>query len=332
MIRTIPQRQPRLSAAPARTGKAMKVILHIGAHRCATTTFQDYLCRNAVALRAQGIATWGPDRLRNGLLRGVIPGSQPTFRRDLSARAIGRVHLNLRRCAGQGPNWLIVSDPDLPGTLRANLVSGLLYPAAGERMARIGRTFGSSVTDVILNVRSQDRYWASAMSDLTVRGRCLPPQGGLNEFATSGRTWRDVITDVACAMPDARILVLPFEGVAGRPEAQLRAATGLSGPMAHARRRLNAAPHLPALRAGLSPRTAALLPGGEGRWQPFDLAQAAALREAYADDLMWLRAGADGLARLVTDFEQTRPGMNPAYIDKTRGTPNGRNVEEGRMA
>lgn len=310
----------------------MKVILHIGAHRCATTTFQDYLNYNAAHLETQGIVAWGPERVRNGLLRGVIPGAQPTFRRDLCTRAAGRVRLNLRRCAGQGLKWLIVSDPDLPGALTANLISGALYPAAGERMARFGAAFGSSVTDVILNVRSQDRYWASALGHLTARGRWLPHQDCVPGAATSGRTWRDVITDVACAMPDARILVLPYESFAGRPEAQLRAATGISGPMAHARRRLNAAPHLPALRARLSPRTAALLPEGEGRWQPIDLAQAAAQREAYADDLMWLRAGADGLASLVTDFEKTRPGMNPAHIDKTRGTPNGRNVEEGRMA
>jgi len=50
----------------------MDVILHIGAHRTATTTFQAWMLQNADALAAGGIAYWGPDRTRAGLFSGLV--------------------------------------------------------------------------------------------------------------------------------------------------------------------------------------------------------------------------------------------------------------------
>ena len=73
------------------------------------------------------------------------------------------------------------------------------------------------------------------------------------------------------------------------------------------------------------------LPASEEPWQPFDPAQRAALRETYADDLFWLRAGADGLARLVeepgTDMAELQPPAGP----HARGHDNGQQ-ERGMVA
>ena len=57
---------------------------------------------------------------------------------------------------------------------------------------------------------------------------------------------------------------------------------------------------------------------------PFDAAQAAALRETYADDLFWLKAGADGLATLTEDPEPERPASKLASRLKERGRPHDR--------
>ncbi len=61
---------------------------------------------------------------------------------------------------------------------------------------------------------------------------------------------------------------------------------------------------------------------GEGRWHPFDSAQTAALREAYADDLLWLRAGADGLATLIEENGPGQAGEHPPAGQTTRGHAN----------
>ena len=66
-------------AAGQGTSAAMDIILHLGAHRTATTSFQHYLRANAAGLGAAGIGVWGPETTRDGLLAGVIPprGSRP---------------------------------------------------------------------------------------------------------------------------------------------------------------------------------------------------------------------------------------------------------------
>lgn len=320
---------PRPARLAGQKGEAMDVILHLGAHRCATTTFQHYMRQNAARLSRDGIGFWGPHRTRTGLFRGILPGPSIATGRDPRRRAVGRVRLNLTRSALSGTRRLLVSEENMLGSMRENLRQAALYPSAGERLVRYGQAFDGQVTDVLLNIRSQDLWWASALGYGLARGFGLPSQVALDWIAGNPRGWRDVITDVACALPGARIWVLPFEIFAGRPEAQLATVTGRPAPREHSRERLNPTPDLTALRGLLPPALAAQLPKGEGRWTPFTPDQAAALREAYADDLMWLAAGADGLAWLVDDLNKKSAGQTPPTPDLTRGK---RNDQDRRLA
>lgn len=307
----------------------MKVILHTGAHRCATSSFQEYLRQNAEVLTPQGIDVWGPQRTRGGLFHGIQPGPAPVTGRDLVQRAHGRVQLHLEQSRDLGVQQLIVSDEDMLGNLRENLRLGTLYSGVGERMARFAQAFGSPLSDVVLSIRSLDGYWTSALTHMVIRGNRLPVAAQLQRLAQARRSWRDVITDIAAAMPGVRLHVLPFETFGARPEAALTALTGMPAPRTHARVRLNASPCLPDLRATLTPQDADQLPEGSTRWRPFDEAQTAALRELYADDMMWLAGGADGLATLVEDPDKLAAGLNPPRIDLTRGRPDD---TERRMA
>ncbi|MBE1283006.1 MAG: hypothetical protein GJ676_06815 [Rhodobacteraceae bacterium] len=308
----------------------MNVFLHIGAHRCATTTFQDYLRQNGDRLSLQGTGFWGPLRTRNGLFSGILPKPGVVTGRDKQRRAAGRLQIQLTRSAGMGTQNLIISDENMMGSIRANLRMAELYSGVGERMARFGHAFGGRVTDVALSIRSLDAYWASAVGFGVARGFPVPRPATLSRLAASPRSWRDVITDVACALPEARIRVLPFETFAGRPDAQLEALTAIEPPRSHARGWLNATPRLQDLRALLTPQEAVLLPEGDGRWQPFSDTEQACLREIYADDLMWLTGGADGLAHLVRDPDNKMAGWNPPPKELTRGSRY--DDEERRMA
>jgi len=304
----------------------MDVILHIGAHRCATTSFQNYLRQNTNALDQQGIGFWGPRRTRNGLFRGILPRVGVGAWRDQQRRGVGRVRMHLARSSGLGVNSLLVTDENMLGSVRENLRFCELYCGAGERLARYGEAFDGRIRHILLNVRSLDTYWTSALGFGLTRGRNMPGGAALTRLAAAHRSWRDVITDVACAIPGATIWVAPFEVFAGRPEAQLSAIAGIKAPKTHARERLNATLHLPALRALATELGVEWdLPEGDGRWFPFAPDQAAALRENYADDLMWLTGGADGLARLLPDPEKIpkpeteRAGTSLPTTDMTRG-------------
>lgn len=297
----------------------MDVILHIGAHRCATTTFQYYMRHNADRLAADGTGFWGTHRTRNGLFRGILPGPAEAFSGDRGRRAAGRVALNLERSRTRGVRRLIVSEENMMGSVRRNLRAGTLYGDVGERMARFAAAFGGRVTGIALNLRSPELYWASALGFAAARGCPIPDAERIAALAEQPRGWREVVGDIACAMPGTPIRVLPFEVFAGRPDAQLAVITGRPAPAGHAREWLNATPRQGALRA-LCPD---LGPGGsdsaDRRWFPFTPAQAAHLREVYADDMMWLRAGADGLARLAMTPKQEPAGKTPPTPDLTRG-------------
>lgn len=321
MIAAFPLTGLRPAALQQRPRSTMKVILHAGAHRCATTSFQEYMRQNASGLARQGIGFWGPARTRNGLFHGIQPGPAPVTGRDLAQRARGRLQIQLDNCRSGGMHQLLVSDENMIGATRANLRLGDLYSGVGERMARFAQAFGPAVTDVAFSIRSLDGYWASALAYAVARGHRVPNSAGLERLVQSPRSWRDVITDIACAMPDVRLHVLPFETFGSRPEAQLAALTGADAPRTHARVRLNASLCLQDLRAGLPSPVAARLPAGSGRWRPFEDAQTARLREAYADDMMWLAAGADGLATLAQDPDKLAAGLNPPLARLTRGRP-----------
>jgi len=331
MMRTIPVKWPDGAVTPQRIGKPMDVILHIGAHRCATTSFQHYLRQNSTALTTQGLGFWGPRRTRSGLFRGIVPGPGAATGRDLYRRGLGRVQLSLTRSAGLGVRSLLVSDENMLGSMRENVALADLYCGAGERLARYGAAFDGRIRHVVLNIRSLDSYWASTLGYGLVRGRGVPGAATLARLASSRRSWRDVITDVACALPGAMLWVLPFETFAGRPDAQLTAVAGIKAPKLHARDWLNATPRLPKLRELTSELVQDWhLPEGDGRWQPFSTHQAAALREVYADDLMWLTGGAEGLARLMPDPEKNKMGISPPTNDMTRGRND--DWQERRMA
>ena len=69
-------------------------------------------------------------------------------------RAAGRVAMQMQRAQLSGKRQLLVSDENMMGTSRHNLRSCTLYPAIGERMARLADAFRGRVSRVVLSVRS----------------------------------------------------------------------------------------------------------------------------------------------------------------------------------
>lgn len=320
MIATSPSYRPCSTVLQQRIAKAMNVLLHVGAHRCATTSFQHYLRQNAAVLGQQGIGFWGPLRTRKGLFSGILNPSVGNMGAAKSARrAMGRVQLNLIHARDKGVRTLIVSDENMIGSVRQNLRLGELYCGIGERMARFNQAFDGRVSQVVLSVRSLDLFWASSMGYAVARGRQVPSRAELRRLTRNTRSWRDVITDLACAMPGARIRVLPFERFAGRPDKQLSLMSDIQTPSHCSCAWRNATPRLRDLRQRLPQAQAALLPRGEGRWMPFDPAQRAEMRSRYEDDMAWLAAGADGLAVLATEPQEHWAGRHLPRTELTRG-------------
>lgn len=312
----------------------MDIILHIGAHRTASTSFQAYMRANSADLARQGVGFWGPGRTRDGLFSGIIPANgSPRLARQAQL-AKGRIAIALDRAAANGIKTLIVSDENMIGAPRRNIKDTALYRGAGERMARHLAAFGGEVTRIVLAVRAFDSYWPSVLAYGVNRGHALPSPKLLDAMTQQTRSWRDVINDLSCAAPEVEILVLPHETYGGIAERRLHvmAAGQVVAPMRQHRLWLNRAPDLKALRHALVLRgeDPSLLGTQEGRYQPFDAAQSARLRELYQDDLFWLAGGADGLATLMTEKPRDQTGITPQRDPMTRGKDNDR--QQGQVA
>lgn len=333
MAAVVISRPPVLRAALAKVRRAMDVVLHIGSHRTASTSFQAYLRDNDAVLSRQGIGVWDPKRTRGGLFAGVWPEAEMMQRRGAATRAAGRIALALRAEQALGRHSLVISDENVIGPPRDGLRARALYPAAGERVARLAAAFQGRISQAVLSIRCPDAYWTSLIAMTVARGRPLPGPHRLQALADSPRSWRDVITDVACALPDVPLLVMPHEAFGAVPERRLAMMlpSPFEAPRLHARRRLNAAPKVAQMRdaMAMAGRDISQLPQGDGAYRPFDAAQSAALQESYADDLFWLHAGADGLATIIIGKSPGSEGKTPAPDQTERGHDDG---QQGRVA
>ena len=308
----------------------MKLILHIGAHRTGTTTFQSYLARNAALLRMQAVACWGPQMTRKGMFAG-IQNSTPVGRRGAMGRARGRLKLRMHEAQwDRGAHTLLVCEENMMGSMARNLRQRTLYDDVGERLARYVAAFDHQVDEVVINIRALDHYWCSVAAYNVLRGHSVPSRDALAIIARTRRSWRDVITDIACAAPDARVRVLPFERFVGRSDAQLAAILRCDVPGDAGVHWLNRRPRLDQLRTALDERgtEAHVLRGPGDRWNPFLRSEIAEMREAYADDMFWLTAGADGLAELTEDLDRTEAQWPVGPLMRGQND----DIEERRMA
>ena len=298
-----------LAALHLKARAAMDVILHLGAHRTGTTTFQSYLGLNEEALKRIGIASWRPKRLRKGMMSGLLgrPDQVTPFGFKRAQRSCGLIRMETDRMARLGFDHLIVSEENMIGAMRNNLREERLYPNLAARLARFRGAFADSCTRIILTIRSYDEYWASSMGYAIAAGHGVPMRGQLDRLVTQPRRWRHLVTELSDAFPAAHLVIWPFEAVAGQPEKQLRLMTGTNAALPlkaarawhHKGRTDNELCALVAERG--EDQALSMFEGDDSRWMPFDGAQQMALRTQYASDLAWLRRGADGCATFVQD-------------------------------
>lgn len=297
----------------------MEVILHIGAHRTGTTTFQRFLTANRPRLEDHLIATWGPERTRKGLFTGLVkaPHRITPDVTDRADRASGLIRIELERLAAQGYEHLIVSEENMIGSMENNLFTRHLYPHARFRLGRFLPAFGPHCGKVVLAIRSYDRYWASSLGYLVKAGYGLPGRDHIAQLAVQPLRWRQIIRQAGEVFDKAQLIVWPFEAMVSVPERQLQAMIGrpIAGPFQAARDWHNPSPGRDHLRALLDEmgdtKARERIPAGAGPWTPFTDQERAHMRALYAEDIAWLRSGADGLATYFEGPPERTGAMTP---------------------
>ncbi|WP_143515424.1 hypothetical protein [Pseudooctadecabacter jejudonensis] len=229
-------------------------------------------------------------------------------------RSVGRIRLEINRLARLGQCNLLISEENLIGSIRRNIREKSLYPMADERLLRFVPAFAGHTLQIGMCIRSYENFWASSLSHAVKRGARMPTKDDLDLLTTQPRRWRTLVRDIRAVFPHADIFVFPFERLANRPADVVEMfCPGTVDLMSKDTIHRNCALDVDGLNEILRLRGEAGLRGKaqmtDNRWMPFDEDQCAVLRAEYRRDLMWLEAGADGLARYIDG--RTTPATRP---------------------
>ena len=281
--------------------RVIETIFHIGAHRCATTTFQAYLDQNRQTLIRSGIMPWTPAVTRDALFDRLVrpPGQDDPAFDAQAARRIANRRTTMER---RGLRQLLVSEENMIGTPRDNIARHALYPGLLPRLSRFRDAFGGQVDRIGLVIRSYEAFWASSIAFAVMAGTRVPGAEACRRIANQPRCWSDLICKVRRLFPDTPIAVWTFEAFAGRPRRQLTMLSRDPG-VGHlldqspvwANRSRDTATLRDVLTLQGRAEEAAMIPDSPGSWMPFDAADRAALAALYADDLTFLRGSDDPL-------------------------------------
>lgn len=277
----------------------MDVILHIGAHRTATSALQQHLSLNRADLAEAGVVYWGPKITRGGLFRGAIGGVEGVMAWQ-ERRFTGRCAMRAEAVRQTGAKHLMISDENMVGSLRGALEHTRLYADAGRRIAVYANGFRNHRLTVALCVRDYADWWTSALAFRLLRGGPLPRTDLREHLVTQPRRWRHLIEDLARVLPDARVVVWSFEANANAPHRLILELTGIATSPARVGP-INARPGTAELlklmdACHIDPKK---FRWTDGRFMPFAPHETEALRAQYQEDLTWLKAGAEGFADYI---------------------------------
>ncbi|GKY88342.1 hypothetical protein [Sinisalibacter aestuarii] len=275
----------------------MELFLHLGAHRTGSTAFQRTLKRNGDVLAAAGTAYWGPEWMR---------GRDHLMLRDNGRFDTGAEAAVAEDLAATGAARLIVSDENILGSMRRNLLEGGFYAGAVARLVAYCSHLGMEPARIGLGIRDYAAYWVSAYSYL-LPAKPLPDFAALKPaLLAPDRGWREVIADLRGLFPRAEIMVWPLEAVQGRMRALVaRFADQTPQRLRGVEKRINTAPGLaaiPAVRAiraaepdlngaQMRARLAEMDLAGAPAPELFTGAERRALAARYAEDCAALAAG-----------------------------------------
>ncbi|ABD56285.1 hypothetical protein [Jannaschia sp. CCS1] len=295
----------------------MDVVLHIGAHRTASSALQHHLSRNRSKLAEAGVVYWGPKITRGGLFRGAIGGVEGAL--PWQERRFGkRCALRAEAVRQTGATHLMISDENMVGSLRGALEFTRLYSDAGRRIASYAHGFKTHRMTVALCIRDYADWWVSAMAFRLPRGGPLPRTQARERLVTQPRRWRHVVEDLAQALPDARLVVWSYEASAHALPTLVGDLTGVASADDRAGPR-NLRPTAADLHdlmdaCDIDPD---MFHWPDGQFMPFTVHETEALRAQYQEDLAWLRAGARGFA----DYIDAPSAQTEAPTDLGRGNP-----------
>lgn len=191
----------------------MKVLVHLGVHKTATTFIQSQLANNRQALAKKGFGMAGIWAVRKRFtnLFDRLAWFDPVWRfltRPILRRRLERL---MGESESRRLDAFLLSDENLIGTLAANYVFGRLYPWAGMRARILAGLLAAHDVHYYLCIRRYPDYLVSSWLQLASKGKPPAFEKYVEKFQPEGRGWAELVADLAAAVGRERITVWTYD-------------------------------------------------------------------------------------------------------------------------
>ncbi len=191
----------------------MQILIHLGAHKTATTYLQSRLKRGADALAGMGVEIVPLAEMRRAVSAPLGIAATGGLRGALARRNIrGALSAFAEKAHSAGCTRLVLSDENLLGNCGRLLTDATLYSGLRRRLEVLQAALPEAETTILLSVRNYATFFASAWGQRLRGGRHAPFDAPLRDrLMAMPRGWMDVISDIGQAFPAARLIAWPYE-------------------------------------------------------------------------------------------------------------------------
>lgn len=198
-----------------------KIILHLGAHRTASTHVQAVMAKNTALLAQAGILAPHQSDVKNALTKPLgarIPSLGAGFRALVGA--------------SEAPDTVVISDENLLGFLNSIFTHGRFYPDTARRMAKLRAMLPVDPAKIVVAIRPYDSFFPSAYGRWLAPNRMALPRAAMAGLVLGlTRGWADMLADITMAFPDTPLTISEYSPDPSFGPSQLKA---ILGPLAEA--------------------------------------------------------------------------------------------------
>ena len=200
----------------------MKILVHLGVHKTATTFIQCQRATNRAALATKGYGVAGIWVVRRKFTNHFdrLSYFDPVWR-FLTRRLLRRRLNRMIHAAGKVDTFLL-SDENLLGLISANYWRGSLYPWARRRASILKSLFGDREAHFFVCIRRYPDYLTSSWLQMASKGRPPAFEKYLEKFPPEGRGWAEVAADICGAVGAGNVTVWTYDWFSEDPSRVFR--------------------------------------------------------------------------------------------------------------
>lgn len=199
----------------------MKIHLHSGAHKTATTHLQGILMANQDTLMANNIKLSAPRDVRQEWLPKFVK-----YCNNPANRTNPDLFKDIASMAPDSGLW-ILTEENIVGAPNDFVTKPGIYPAAGTRVACIAEIFKGADITFFFSLRSYDTLYRSAYSEVVRNRGFLPFSEYYDEERFKDNSWLDMVRSIADVLPQEKIILWKFEDFRSLVPELIQSMTGL---------------------------------------------------------------------------------------------------------